>query len=239
MKSSTNGQSERGHLEPRVAKLELGMERLTTDVQNLANIVREQGSQMEGEIQKLIVAVTQASGPRKTDWSTIIAGLALILALGSAAFWPLNQTAQENKAGLVRMEEMIDSHVKVANHPVGEALVERLEEQLKLVKENHEKDMTLHGIEARDMHDTLRTHFHEELDLVTKTYELQLKALAEKTSQHDERLYGRVVKLEDKNLMDTERDKDELQSWRQKAMGLNSAYLPSVHSHLDTAPPQK
>jgi hypothetical protein len=227
------------YLEPRVAKLEVGMERLTDDVRDLAGVVRAQGSNMEQEIQKLVVAVTQAAGPRKTDWSTIIAAVMLVLAIGSAAFWPLNQTSQENKQGLVRMEEMIDSHVKVANHPVGEALIQRLEEQLKLVKENHEKDMTAHNLDARQMHDTLRTHFHEELDLLTKTYELQLKALESKVDLHNDRLFNRVVKLEDQNRLDMEREKDELQQWRQKAMGLNSSGGPSVHSHLDAIPPQK
>lgn len=95
------------YLEPRVAKLEVGMERLTDDVRNLAVVVREQGSQMEGEIQKLVVAVTQASGPRKTDWSTIFAGIMLVLAIGSAVFWPLNQQVTDNKIQLDRVENRL------------------------------------------------------------------------------------------------------------------------------------
>jgi hypothetical protein len=226
-------------LEPRVAKLEVGLDRLTEDVRSLAGIVREQGSQVEGEIQKLVIAVTQASGPRKTDWSVIISAVLLVMAIGSAAFWPLNQTTQENKASLINLEQKYDDHAKIANHPVGEALIQRLEYELKVVKDNHEKDLREHAADAREMHDTLRTHFHEEMALQTKIYELQLSALEKKVDLHNDRIFARVVKLEDKNLMDDERDKDELQSWRQKAMGLNVPSIPSVHSHLDAVEPQK
>lgn len=227
------------YLEPRVAKLEVGMERLTDDVRDLANVVRTQGSNMEGEIQKLVVAVTQAAGPRKTDWATIIAGCALVLAIGSAAFWPLNQTAQDNKAGLTRMEQITDDHSKIEMHPVGLALVQRLESELKAVKENHEKDLREHAQDAKDMHETLRTHFHEEMTMQSKIYELQLSALEKKVDLHNDRVYARVLKLEDKNTMDAEREKDELQMWRQKAMGLSAPVAPSVHSHLDAVSPQK
>src|SRR5512137_1127620 len=110
------------YLEPRVAKLELGMERLTDDVRDLAQVVRSQGTQMEQEIQKLVVAVTQASGPKKTDWSTIIAGLGLILAIGTAVFWPLNQQVQDLKTQQAANHESMVEHQKLDNHPVGAAL---------------------------------------------------------------------------------------------------------------------
>jgi len=129
------------HLEPRVAKLELGMERLTDDVRDLAQVVRSQGQNMEGEIQKLVIAVTQAAGPKKTDWGTIIAGLALIMAIGSAAFWPLNQTVQENKQDLVRYEQKLSDHTQIEMHPVGRALIERLEKQAISQWEEHQKDV--------------------------------------------------------------------------------------------------
>ena len=148
------------HLEPRVVKLELGMERLTDDVRDLAQTVRTQGNQVEQEIQKLVVAVTQASGPKKTDWGTIIAGLALIMVVGSAIFWPLNQTSQESKVSINRIEQKHDDHVKVSNHPVGEALIQRLE--------------------------------------------------------------SRIFQLEDQYRIDSERYKDELSIWQQKAMGLSN-----------------
>jgi hypothetical protein len=90
-------------LEPRVTKLEVGLDRLTSDVKDLAGIVRSQGVAVEGEIQKLVVAVTEASAPRKTDWPTLISLAFLILALGGAVFYPLNATVSEIKANQIRM----------------------------------------------------------------------------------------------------------------------------------------
>lgn len=207
---SSNVSREYGtHLEPRVAKLEVGMERLTEDVSNLATVVREQGTQMEQEIQKLVVAVTQAAGPRKTDWSTIIAGIMLVMAIGSAVFWPLNQTTQDTKTHAQQVDDALVSHMKLDMHPVGLALVHRIEDTVKNMETSCQKER-----------ETLRLHFHEELTMLEKSFLQQFQALNEKTTLHDERLYGRVLKLEEQNVRDVERDKDELTRWRQKAMGL-------------------
>lgn len=221
------------HLEPRVAKLEVGLDRLTSDVRDLANVVREQGSSMEQQIQQLIVAVTQASGPKKTDWSTIIAGVALILAIGSAAFWPMNQTVQENKQMIHVLEQKYDDHARIANHPVGEALLQRVEGQIVDIKQNHEKEMAAHMVDAKDMHETLRLHFHEELQNLTTGFQQQIFSLEKKVDLHNDRLYGRVVQLEAQNRMDSEREKDELAAWRQKAMGL-TVPQPTTHTHIPT-----
>ena len=215
-------------LEPRVAKLEVGLDRLTEDVRSLAGIVREQGSQVESEIQKLVIAVTQASGPRKTDWSVIISAVLLVMAIGSAAFWPLNQTTQENKQTISVLEEKYDSHSAIANHPVGAALVSRLELELKLLRDKHEGDIKQAHEDAKEWN-----------ALTTKITELQLSALEKKVDLHNDRLFARVIKLEDRNLIADERERDELQLWRQRAMGLNNTVVPSAHSHLDAISPQK
>ena len=106
--------SDNQNLEPRVAQVEAGLGRLTEDMRELAGIVRTQGQQVESEIQKLVVAVTQASGPRKTDWSMLISLAFLIMALGSAVFWPLNQTAENNK------NEIKDLQIKVEDHTMAD-----------------------------------------------------------------------------------------------------------------------
>jgi hypothetical protein len=101
-------------LAPRVAKLETGLEILTRDVSTLASIVREQSGNIEQEIQKLAVGVTQAAAPKKTDWSTLIALAMLIMALGSAVFWPLNETAADNKSNIQKLELRLEDHNKDA-----------------------------------------------------------------------------------------------------------------------------
>ena len=206
-KNNNNSPSENKshHLEPRVAKLEEGMERLTEDVRSLAGVVREQGSQMEQEIQKLIVAVTQAAGPRKTDWQTIFAGIMLIFAIGSAVFWPLNRTAQDNRLETKALEKRVDEHEKLPLHPVGQALMARLEERIKENNIQNEKGM-----------DFLKQYLLEKLDDERKNEDLRLADLKSK----NDKLSECILKLESHCLQDTEREKDELQSWRQKAMGL-------------------
>lgn len=228
MRNYRSRQSDGGTpLEPRVAQLEVGLDRLTDDVANLANVVREQGSQMEQEIQKLVVAVTQAAGPKKTDWSTIIAGVMLVLAIGSAAFWPLNQTVQETKVTMHEIEQKFDEHARIANHPVGEALINRLESQLAIHEEWGTKN-----------HNELKSHFHDEITELSKYYDQRLTALTEKVNLHNERLYGRVVELEKRNLIDDERERDELNLWRQKAMGLGNSVI-TTHTHADSTEPTK
>ena len=212
----TNGSTP---LEPRVAQLEVGLDRLTDDVANLANVVREQGSQMEQDIQKLIVAVTQAGGPRKTDWSTIIAGVMLVLAIGSAAFWPLNQNVQETKSSFNSLYESFQEHARIANHPVGEALIDRLEYQLKECTAERNKDR-----------EELTTHFNDEMTEAGKFYDQRFEALIDKMNIYNDRLYNRILELERRNSADDSRNIDELSKWRHKAMGSTdpSSYVPLV-----------
>jgi hypothetical protein len=128
------------HLEPRVAKLEVGLDRLTEDVRNLAGIVRDQGANVEKQLQSLTVSVTQAQAPRKTDWSVIISGGLLIMALGSAVFWPLNQTEQNNKDAIDRLTVKFEHHEALPTHPVGEALTQRLETRVNILEEQFRHD---------------------------------------------------------------------------------------------------
>lgn len=238
-------------LEPRVAKLELGMERLTEDVKDLANVVRIQGQTVEQEIQKLVVAVTQASGPKKTDWGTIIAACGLILAIGGAAFWPLNQQVQELKAQQTAYHTSMVDHQKLDNHPVGAALVTRLEEQLKIHAQINEKEMQDHIAQATRDHETMRTHFHEEIEMLQKLTDAKL-ALAEaeakgyqsKNDLYIDKLFGRVQILENERTKAADNEHAELMLWRQKAMGLSSSdsYVPLVPREQKQPPrpePQK
>jgi hypothetical protein len=166
---------------------------------------------MEGEIQKLVVAVTQAAGPRKTDWQTIFAAIALILAIGSAAFWPMSQTLQENKVSIQSLEQKYADHSKAANHPVGDALIQRLEEQLKTHEEWGERN-----------HEIIQTQIKENSITFQKQLDEKLEALQERTTFSIDKLYSRIIELENQSHLDIERGKNELQLWRQKAMGLNT-----------------
>jgi hypothetical protein len=127
------------NLEPRVAKLEVGLDRLTEDVRSLASIVRDQGATVEKQLSELTVAVTQAAGPRKTDWSTIISAILLIMTIGSAVFFPLNQLVQENKIAVENLSEFVHQHEKLDIHPVGNAILNRMERELENIILKQEK----------------------------------------------------------------------------------------------------
>lgn len=131
------------HLESRVVKLEASLDILTKNVVDLSNAVRENASNLDNKLERLTVAVTQAQSPQKTDWSMIISAIFLILAIGSAVFWPLNQTSTNNKVEMKLLSEKFDEHNKLELHPVGNALVKRLEEFNKeqISKDNDELRM--------------------------------------------------------------------------------------------------
>lgn len=218
-------------LEPRVAKLEVSLDRLTEDVRSLALVVRDQGATVEKQLTELTVAVTQAAGPRKTDWSLIISAVLLVMAIGSAAFWPLNQTVQENKIALETLNTTFQDHTKLELHPVGKALLQRLEVQLKEHIDSNKRDMENRLVDIREMHNVMEQNTSTQIGHIQKIHDLELSALKEKIKFQDERLYGRVVKLEDKTSLEVEREKDELQMWRLKAMGVSTSPPVNTHTH--------
>lgn len=139
MANEVNNNNNHTYLEPRVAKLETGLEILTRDVSSLAGIVREQGRNIEGEIQKLAVAVTQAAAPKKTDWATLISLAFLIIALGSAVFYPLNSQVQEMKIKDVEIEHLIlndNARQEQLWHRELELLTQRNEARLNKLESN-------------------------------------------------------------------------------------------------------
>jgi hypothetical protein len=220
--STTTTSGSNSGLEPRVAKLETGLEILTRDVTTLANVVREQGSNIEHEIQRLAVGVTQAAGPRKTDWSTIISAVMLILALGSAVFWPLNQTAQNNKGEIQSLQVKFEDHQKLDNHPVGVALLGRLEEQLKLHIEDNNRQIRFHADFDDKEFKALDDKLQREFVLANKTLEQKVADLEKEITMLNDRTHARLTKIELNNDSLNKADLDELRLWRQKVSGLSS-----------------
>jgi len=221
-------------LEPRVAKLEVGLDRLTEDVRSLAGIVRDQGSNVEKQLQALTIAVTEAQAPKKTDWSVIISAVLLVMALGSAVFWPLNQTSQLNKDNIDKLAVKLDDHQRLDMHPVGLALVHRLEEQLQNHVQANAKEMADHNIRAQQDHDIIRKEFELELTSHVKLFDAELKGLSDTMSLYFERMDSRIKVLEEQNTLQCGKEHDELMLWRQKAMGLNGVSEPPPQSSSRT-----
>lgn len=210
-------------LEPRVAKLETGLELLTNSVSSLAQIVRDQGTNIESQIKDLAVSVTRAAAPRKTDWQTMISLCLLILAIGSAVFWPLNQTAQNNKEDIKTLTTLIREHVALDNHPAGAALMGRLEGQLKSHIEDNNNQITIHRLMDEKEFKSLDEKLQREFALADKTIDEKIKGMERVMELVDKQHILRIDKLEAKTDELNKADLDELRAWRNKASGLSSS----------------
>ena len=194
-------------LEPRVAALEVGLDRLTADVKDLAAVVRVQGQTVEQEIQKLVVAVTQAQAPRRTDWGTVILGCMFILSLGAAVLVPLNNSMQDNKSNVQALEQKFDSHAALSLHPEGQIIVRSIQ-----------KDLDDKWATYKEQHKDLDTKIQRETQLMTDLITVQLKALDERMQKEFQVLNTamdlRVGHIEKYMEHQDFSDMDELRKWR-------------------------
>lgn len=210
------------HLEPRVAKLEAGLEILTKSVSELTMAVRDNNSSMEEKIERITVAVTQAQAPKKPDYSLFVSIAFLILALGSAVFWPLNKTGQDNKDELHTVVQKFEAHQQLNLHPVGSALLQRVEEQLQLHNQANETMMKSHIEYDNRQFTELDKKLQQEYSLMDRTTEVRMAGLETKMTQFNDKIYGRVLVLEQQLREKDAKDLDELRAWRNKASGLSS-----------------
>jgi hypothetical protein len=165
---SQNSDSSNVYLEPRVAKLEVGLDRLTEDVRSLAGIVRDQGSNVEKQLQALTIAVTEAQAPKKTDWSVIISAGLLVLALGSAVFWPLNQTGQNNKDAIEHLTAKFEQHEAQVMPPVVQALIEHLELRVEALEQQNIRENERNADELQMMRDREMGLISPHISTITK-----------------------------------------------------------------------
>lgn len=108
------------HLESRLAKTETQIEALTTDVRSLVSIVKQQGDEFQSQMRQLAVAVTTASGPRKTEWSTIIAGTGLIIGIGTSAMSPLYMRMSDMQKAVEHQARDFRDHERLPMHKASE-----------------------------------------------------------------------------------------------------------------------
>ena len=254
-KTITMPEQHESHLEPRVARLETGLETLTRNVSEMAVSIRENANATNQKIDGLIVAVTNAQAPRKTDWSLFLSIGFFILALGSAVFWPLNKTAQDNKDAIGAVQQKFESHLTLPAHPLAQAKIDALTKEVEvnraeMAKRDEQLDtkiqretqlMTdllsarLEGLDKRlqvemglkneiisaklqCMTAGAATHEHAD-ELERKIAEAELRVIKEKNDLYIEKLFGRVVTLEQERTKVADNEHAELMQWRQKAMG--------------------
>ena len=215
------------HLEPRVAKLEAGLDILTKNVNDLTVAVRDVSTNLETKIEKLTVAVTEAAAPKKTDRSMIISACLLMMAIGSAVFWPLNQTSQNTKTDLQALELKFEEHQKLTLHPVGAAKIDNLE-----------KDVAANKLEAITRNSALDIKIQRETQLMTdlvvsRLMDLDTRLQKELTLRGD-LVDQRLIRLEQYKVDMLKMDQDELRNWRLKAM--NGPFIQNGQSTSQAFP---
>ena len=251
------------YLEPRVARLETGLETLTRNVSEMAVSMRENSTNTNNKIDALVVAVTTAQAPKKTDWSVIIAALGLCLAIGAAVFVPLNNQANDNKLAIANSQAIMVKHMELSLHPVGQALVQRLEEQIiahaasneRVMKEHVDRDeqefnnldkklqleygLMNAKIESQIL--ALDAKLQLEMRLTGKVVDAQFAGFTEKQELVNTRYFERIVRLEQYNAEQTSKNDDELRQWRSKANGLSapSSVVPLIPTQLPVVPALK
>ena len=203
------------HLEPRVARLETGLETLTRNVGELASSIRDNANATNIKLDSLAIAVTQAAAPKKTDWALFISIGFFILALGSAVFWPLNKGLQDNKDALTQYHSSMVEHLKLDMHPVGQAKVIGLEKALADTKQE---------LVARDA--AIDTKSQRDTSLITDLIAARLADLDIRLQREfnlvNDRNLARLLKLEDGNRFTQQQNELELRAWRNKVNGLSS-----------------
>lgn len=222
------------HLEPRVARLETGLETLTRNVSEMAVSIRENATNTNQKIDSLIVAVTQAQAPKKTDWGLFISAIGLILALGAAVLIPLNNATNDNKSRMEAYHESMVEHQKMDMHPVGWAKVQALDQKY----DRAQLDMV-----ERDK--SLDIKIQKEYQLMNETVKAEIVALDLRLQREfmlvNDRNGARLDKIESRNKNRDDLDQEELRSWRSKANGLSTpaSVVPLIPTQLPVVPALK
>ena len=214
------------HLEPRVARLEVGLETLTKNVSDLTITIRDNNLEVSRQLASLQVSVTTAAGPKRTDWSVILTAIGLILAIGAAVFVPINNSTKDNKDAIVRVQDTMTEHMKLNLHPVGQALVQRLEEQISAHTLLNDRAMKEHSERDTEEFNALDKKLQLEYSLVNVNLAAQTAALDVRLQKEfgltQLRNDARFNKLEADDLAQRNLDQQELRQWRAKANGLSA-----------------
>ena len=214
------------HLEPRVARLEVGLETLTKNVSDLTITIRDNNLEVSRQLAALQVSVTTAAGPKRTDWGVILTAIGLILAIGAAVFVPINNSTKDNKDAIMKVQDTMAEHIKLNLHPVGQALVQRLEEQIIAHTLLNDRAMKEHAERDTEEFNALDKKLQLEYSLVNANLAAQTAALDVRLQKEfgltQLRNDARFNKLEADDLAQRDLDQQELRQWRAKANGLSA-----------------
>ena len=168
-------------VEATVKTLDADLRSVARDVRDLAAVVRGQGENIQIQIQQLMVAVTTAAAPRRTDWAAVlgvgIAAMVLIMAIGAAALSPMYLRINDTQSALLDTEKRLKEHTDLKMHPVSEAKIDYLEKTFNL-----QVDTAAKAIIALDI------KLQKEGTLINDTLKEQMANNAHQVSELDTRL---------------------------------------------------
>jgi len=128
--------------EPKIASLETALAGLTRDLGTLTTSIQgvsaDLASYAKGtseHLRLLGIDVAAAAAPRRADWQVVVAASILVLALSAAVIAPLSLRITDTQASLVRFDREFTEHERQTLHPVGLALMARVEADVKQLRD--------------------------------------------------------------------------------------------------------
>ena len=227
--STTMTTSDNSAWEPRVTRVEAGLEGLNKTVADLAAVIKDQSigqfnqnNRIESQIQGLTVAVTNANAPRKTDWQLLIAVIFLLLAFSGIMFLPLNQTVSVNKEAIQTIANQFNEHQQLELHPVGKALLARVQGQIDAQDLTWDEKFKLHDQMDRNEFMNLDNKLQKEFSLMTDTLKGKQGELEKEMGMINDKMCQRVSTIEKLMTFHDQSEMSELRAWRNKANGLSA-----------------
>lgn len=97
------------------------------------DVLSEEVRELREHCNRLAIQVSQAAGPRATDWKLALGALSLVMAIGAAAMSPLYFQINETKLNLGKIETQLAAHEKLPLHQGAVYRLDGIEKQFDVI----------------------------------------------------------------------------------------------------------
>ena len=191
-------------IETRLARVEASVDAIIRDmgtlsgnVKELASCVRQQGSQTEEQLKSLLVQVTSAAGPKKTDWHLVVTSIGVTLAIGAAVFAPLNLRVNDLQENAKQTLQRLEAHIELPMHPVAISRVSALETSLNEKQHRLEADIVAVDSKLQEEYRLIS----DKLENAIQSADIRLQGALEAADTRLQREIGVVEKKIDGSLL--------------------------------------
>jgi hypothetical protein len=119
----------------------------------MANAIQRQSEKTDAQMSGLLVAVTNANAPRKTDYNAVIGAGLLILAIGSAAFSPMMLRLNDSQTSIEKLQGKYEMLSERPMTPVTDVRITTMESALK-------EKAVVNSIAIRELDEKLQREFN-------------------------------------------------------------------------------